>query len=156
MVGREVPEDEWLPAFERATAETLEPVAETVEVIQRLDGRFHQGIVSDIDTWEADRLLDQFGVAPHLDAMTTSEEVGRTKPDPAMFETALEKADVAPERAVMVGDRYRNDMEGASGVGIHAVAFGGSAAEAAPDDPIVDYRIDDPSELLGILGIRNE
>lgn len=156
MVGREVPDSEWLPAFERATAETLEPIPETVEAIRRLDGRLHQGIVSDIDTWEAERLLDQFGVAPHLDAMTTSEEVGRTKPDPAMFETALDKADIAPERAVMVGDRYRNDMEGASGVGIHTAAFGGSAAEAAPDDPVVDYRIENPTELLDVVGIERD
>ncbi|WP_160134149.1 HAD family hydrolase [Halococcus salsus] len=156
MVGREVPEDEWLPAFERATAEVLEPVPETVETIRRLDGRLHQGVVSDIDTWEAERLLDQFGVVPHLDATTTSEAVGRTKPDPAMFETALEKADVEPERAVMVGDRYRNDMEGASGVGIHTVALGGSAADAAPDDPVVDYRIENPLELLDVVGVERE
>lgn len=156
MVGREVPESEWLPAFERATTEILEPIPETVETVRRLDGQLHQGIVSDIDTWEAERLLDQFGVADHLDAMTTSEAVGRTKPDPAMFETALEKAGVAPERAVMVGDRYRNDMEGASAVGIHTVAFGGSAADAAPDDPAVDYRVESTLELLDIVNIGHE
>lgn len=156
MVGREVPESEWLPAFERATTEVLEPIPETVETVRRLDGQLHQGIVSDIDTWEAERLLDQFGVTDHLDAMTTSEEIGRTKPDPAMFEMALEKAGVAPERAVMVGDRYRNDMEGASAVGIHTVAFGGSAADAAPDDPAVDYRVESTLELLEILGIGHE
>ena len=152
MVGREISEDEWLPAFERATNENLEPVGETVEAIRRLDGRIHQGVVSDIDTWEGERLLELFGVAEHLDAVTTSEEVGRTKPDPAMFETALEKAGVEPERALMVGDRYENDMAGASEVGIHTVAFGGSAAAADPDDSVVDYRIEDPLEILDLVG----
>ncbi|HET7324029.1 MAG TPA: HAD family hydrolase [Halococcus sp.] len=151
MVGREIPEDEWLPAFERATSETLEPVDGVAETIRWLDGRIHQGVVSDIDTWEGERLLSLFGVAEHLDAVTTSEEVGRTKPDPAMFETALEKAGVAPERALMVGDRYKNDMEGAAQVGIHTVAFDGSAAEADPGDAAVDYRIEDPLEILGIV-----
>jgi len=72
IAGHEVTEDDWLPAFERATREQLEPVSETVETIRALDGRVHQGIVSDIDTWEAKRLLAQFGVASHLDAVTTS------------------------------------------------------------------------------------
>lgn len=155
MVGHELPE-EWLPAFERATRQSLEPVDETVEVIRRLDGHVHQGVLSDIDTWEGERLLSQFGVADHLDAVTTSEEVGRTKPDPAMFETALDKADADPARALMVGDRYTNDMEGASRAGIHSVAFGGSASEADPDDAAVTYRIENPLELLDVVGLEDD
>ena len=153
MVGREVPEGEWLPAFEQATIENLEPVSETVETIRRLDGHVHQGVLSDIDAWEGERLLEQFGADEHLDAVTTSEEVGRTKPDPAMFETALEKADVDPERALMVGDRYANDMEGASRMGIDTVAFGESAAEADPDDSAVTYRIENALEILDLVGV---
>lgn len=156
MVGHEVPETEWMPAFERATIENLEPVDGTVEVIRTLDGRVHQGVLSDIDAWEGERLLSQFGVTEHLDAVTTSEEVGRTKPDPAMFETALRKAGVDPVRALMVGDRYANDMEGASRVGIHTVAFGGSAAEADPDDPVVEYRVENPRELLALVGVESD
>jgi putative hydrolase of the HAD superfamily len=151
MVGREIPEEKWLPAFERATRENLEPVEETVATIRQLD-TVHQGVLSDIDTWEGERLLSQFGVAEHLDAVTTSEEVGRTKPDPAMFEVALEKAGVDPEAALMVGDRYTNDMQGATRMGIDTVAFGGSASGAAPDDPVVTYRIEDPLEIRDIAG----
>jgi putative hydrolase of the HAD superfamily len=151
IVGREITEEEWLPAFEHATNENLEPVDGTVEAIRRLDGQVHQGVVSDIDTWEGERLLELFGVADHLDAVTTSEEVGRTKPDPAMFETALEKARVEPERALMVGDRYKNDMEGASAVGIRTVAFNGTAADADPDDSVVDHSIENPLEILELV-----
>lgn len=156
MVGHEIPEEDWLPAFERATRENLAPVDGVVETIRRLDGHLHQGIVSDIDTWEGERLLELFGVTEHLDAVTTSEEVGRTKPDPAMFETALEKAGVEPEQALMVGDRYKNDMEGASAVGIRTVAFGGSAADADPNDSVVDYRVEDPLEILELVGVGDE
>jgi putative hydrolase of the HAD superfamily len=156
MVGHELPEEEWLPAFEHATRETLEPVDGTVTAIRRLDGHLHQGVLSDIDTWEGERLLEQFGVAEHLDAVTTSEEVGRTKPDPAMFETALEKAGVEPAAALMVGDRYTNDMQGASRAGIHAVAFGGSASEAGADDSTVDYHVENPLEILDVVGVERD
>ncbi|WP_049996747.1 HAD family hydrolase [Halococcus sediminicola] len=156
MVGRELPEEEWLPVFERATHENLEPVSETVVAIRRLDGHVHQGVVSDIDTWEGERLLEQFGVREHLNAVTTSEEVGRTKPDPAMFETALDKAGIDPARALMVGDRYENDMEGAARMGIDTAAFGGSASEADPDDPTVTYRIEDPFEICDLVGVERD
>ena len=156
MVGREITEEEWLPVFERATHENLESVSETVTTIRRLDGHVHQGVVSDIDTWEGERLLEQFGVREHLDAVTTSEEVGRTKPDPAMFETALDKAGIDPARALMVGDRYENDMEGAARMGIDTAAFGGSASEADPDDPTVTYRIEDPFEICDLVGVERD
>lgn len=156
MVGREITEEEWLPVFERATDENLEPVSETVTTIRRLDGHVHQGVVSDIDTWEGERLLEQFGVRKHLDAVTTSEEIGRTKPDSAMFETALDKAGVDPVQALMVGDRYTNDMEGASQVGIDTAAFGGSASEADSDDPAVTYHIEDPFEIGALVGIERD
>jgi putative hydrolase of the HAD superfamily len=84
----------------------------------------------------------------HVDAYTSSESVGRTRPDPAMFETALEKADVDPVRAVMVGDRYEHDMAGASAHGIATVADG------AEDGPAVDYRLDDLRRLPALLGFE--
>lgn len=154
MVGHELPEEEWLPTFKRATSENLEPVEGTVTAIRRLDTHVHQGIVSDIDTWESERLLEQFGVAEHLDAVTTSEEVGRTKPDPAMFETALEKAGVDPAEALMVGDRYENDMQGGARIGIDTVAVGGgSASKAASDDPAVTHHIENPLEIVELADI---
>ena len=65
-----------------------------------------------------------------------------------MFETALEKADVDPVRAVMVGDRYEHDMAGASAHGIATVAYG------AEDGPAVDYRLDDLRRLPAFLGFE--
>ncbi len=45
-----------------------------------------------------------------------SFEVGAVKPDPAIFETALSRLDVAAEHAVMVGDSEEADG-GARAVG---------------------------------------
>jgi putative hydrolase of the HAD superfamily len=154
IAGREVPESAWLPLFERATADHLDPSPGAVETVRRLDGQVYQGIVSDIDTWEAERLLEGFGVLDHLDDVTTSEAVGRTKPDPAMFETALEKSGTDPSRTLMVGDRHENDMEGGTRAGIDTVAFGGSAAAAGPEDPAVDVAVADLRELSEIVGVE--
>ena len=58
---------------------------------------------------------------PHLDFSITSQEVGAEKPDPLIFERALQRADAQPESAVHVGDQITSDVAGAVNVGINAV-----------------------------------
>jgi len=43
------------------------------------------------------------------------------KPHPSIFEAALASAGVAPAEAVMVGDSFKHDVQGALGAGLHAV-----------------------------------
>jgi HAD superfamily hydrolase (TIGR01509 family) len=49
-------------------------------------------------------LFDAWGFAGLVDAFVLSYEVGRTKPDPAIFLRACGALGVEPERALMVGD----------------------------------------------------
>ncbi|WP_224270309.1 HAD family hydrolase [Haloprofundus salinisoli] len=149
LVGDSVPADEWTPLFERVQRETLRPNPGAVETVERLgDSDRHVGVVSDIDTAEAYLIFDVFGLTDAFDSVTTSESVGRTKPDRAMFEAALAAADVPPETALMVGDRYEHDMEGAADAGLSTVAYG------ADNGPAVDYRVDDLREVLDVVGVE--
>lgn len=70
-------------------------------------------------------LLDGLGLAARLDAVVRSSEVGYEKPDPRIFFTALERLGeefaADPESAVHVGDRLKEDVEGAANVGMRAV-----------------------------------
>lgn len=50
-----------------------------------------------------------------------SGAVGVAKPNPAFYRLALEKADVDPADALMVGDSYRADVRGAWAAGMDAV-----------------------------------
>lgn len=154
---------DWRPLFEEATESVLEPVPGAVETVEALaEGDRYLAVISDIDASEGERILESFGIRSHFADVTTSEEVGWTKPHPAMFETAIEKAGVDPARALHVGDRYVNDMRGASRAGLWTVAHGGTAAEAVADadrdgyrvraDPHVDFHVDEPPGLLEVLG----
>ncbi len=49
-------------------------------------------------------MLDEFGMTDLVDATVLSYEIGRIKPDPAIFEYACAALRVDPERALMVGD----------------------------------------------------
>ncbi|MGZ0747692.1 HAD family hydrolase [Haloparvum sp. AD34] len=148
VVGREVPRAEWRALFDPILTETIRPNPTAVATIERLAASdLHVGVVSDVDTDEGHRILETFGVRDRFDAITTSEAVGRTKPAPAMFETALSAADVDPDRALMVGDRYDHDVAGAKELGLDTVAYG------ADDGPAVDYAVEELRELLAIVGV---
>lgn len=149
--GYEIAEENWMTAFETASEECLQPNPNAVKTIQSLDqAGVYLGIISDIDTWEADAMLAQFGVDNCFDHVTTSEEIGCTKPEPAMFDAALEKAAVEPEGSLYVGDRYEHDMKGGSQAGLATVAYGGSAAEHADSDAVA-YAIDDLTTLCDLI-----
>ncbi|WP_254538006.1 HAD family hydrolase [Halomarina litorea] len=153
--GREVAEAEWRPLFEEATAEHIRPVDGAVEVVEALDrAGVYLGVISDIDTWEAERMLGQFGIWERFHHVTTSEAVGRTKPDPAMFEAALSKAPVAPGDSLYVGDRYDHDMRGGKEAGLVTVAYGEEATDGPAEN--VDYVVEDFREILDIAGVRRE
>lgn len=56
-----------------------------------------------------------------FDVVVISEEVGVTKPDPAIFAMTLERLGCDPVDAIMVGDSWESDIVGATNVGMRAV-----------------------------------
>jgi HAD superfamily hydrolase (TIGR01549 family) len=79
--------------------------------------------------------LDRCGLAAYVDALVTSEEVGVQKPGAAIFHTALERIESLPDHAVMIGDAWATDIEGARGAGLRAVWFNRTGASSI--DPAV-------------------
>jgi putative hydrolase of the HAD superfamily len=143
------PPEEWRETFETATAATLRAEDGAIETIETLaDADVEQVIVSDIDTREAENMLDSFGIRECFTHLTTSEAVGYTKPDERMFRDALEATDVRPGRTVMVGDRHSHDVAGASALGIAAAGYGEEGW-----GPNADHELDDLRELLAIVGV---
>lgn len=50
-----------------------------------------------------------------------AEEVGAKKPEPAMFQAALEQSKLTPREVMHVGDHPRDDVRGAQALGIAAI-----------------------------------
>lgn len=150
ILGEHVPREEWFPVFREAGGAHLRATPHAREVLEHIhDAGVYQAVVSDVDDEEGRFILDHLGLLDVLDDVTTSESVGRTKPDDAMFEAALAKSPHPAGRTLMVGDRYDHDIAGAAAHGIHPVAFG------ADDGPAVAHRIDDLRDLLEILGVEH-
>lgn len=74
-------------------------------------------VVSNWDVSLHDVLADT-GLAPLLDGVVTSAELGRAKPAPEIFARGLALAGVAPHEAVHVGDSVAHDVAGALAAGV--------------------------------------
>ncbi|HEY7017170.1 MAG TPA: HAD family hydrolase [Gaiellaceae bacterium] len=97
------------------------------------------------------RNLDEF-VAHHrlaVDAALGSGAFGRTKPHPTIFRAVLERLEVEPADAAMVGDSIEDDIEGARAAGIER-AFLLDREGRYPDVP---ERLPDLFALPAALGL---
>jgi putative hydrolase of the HAD superfamily len=78
------------------------------------------GVVSNFEDW-LDGLLTSLEVMPVLDSLVVSGAEGVEKPDPKIFEIALERTGVSAGRAVYVGDSPDFDVQPARALGMHAL-----------------------------------
>ena len=103
------------------------------------------GLVSngqrDLEEFAAHHALD-------VDVAVGSKAHGRAKPHPSIFETALGVLGVEPREAVMVGDSFEDDIEGARALGMGAVLLDRDGAH-----PEWEVAIRSLTELPAALGL---
>ena len=73
--------------------------------------------------------LDRFGIGGKFDAIVCREDVKRTKPDPELYRTALQRLEVQPVEAIALED---------SSNGIHAAKAAGLFCVAVPNPLTAD------------------
>jgi putative hydrolase of the HAD superfamily len=91
---------------------------EVIEVLEQVRASYPIGIVSNFDG-RLRLILKQLGVASLFDHWIISSEIGADKPEPYIYECALEMAGVAPAEALHVGDDPIGDWEAAAAAGLH-------------------------------------
>lgn len=82
----------------------------------------------DADCYEADFTV--LGVAGLLDGIVSSVDVGRRKPDPAMFRVAMEIAGCGAGECVMIGNVEEKDVLPALSLGMRAIRVAPDAERA--------------------------
>ncbi len=90
------------------------------------------GIVSNSDG-RVEQALTIAGLRDYFDVVVDSALVGVEKPNPVIFQTALDALGVSPEEALYIGDLYEVDVLGARAAGIEAVLL--TSAEVQPTHP---------------------
>ncbi len=96
-----------------------------------------------------ERWLADAGLLDHLDARVYTSDLTHMKPHPIAFLALLDAVGVAPENAVFVGDRPRDDIAGAQAVGLRTVLLTGRPVPAHDVEP--DAQIPDLAGLPAVL-----
>ena len=108
-------------AFLRLTNKYFCLMPEAEKVVKYLAGKYPLTIVSNGFKEVQYYKFEHSGLAPYFTHTLISEEVGINKPQPGIFEIALQRNGIAAEEAVMVGDSYSSDIAGAKTAGIDQI-----------------------------------
>jgi putative hydrolase of the HAD superfamily len=90
------------------------------------------GIVSNTEAVLTRFDLNRYPVLLTVDAIVLSSEVGVKKPDPKIFQLALDRLDAAAASTVFVGNSIPDDIVGARGAGLRAVYLDENAPSVEP------------------------
>jgi putative hydrolase of the HAD superfamily len=102
---------------------TIEPwflYGDVVPTLQRWRERgIELGIISNFDS-RIYPVLKSLEIDSFFQTITISSTAGAAKPNPRIFQTALEKHDCPPENAWHIGDSRKEDYHGARAIGIRS------------------------------------
>lgn len=130
------------------SVEILEGVPETIKALKKRG--FILGIITDTAMPFSKKLkwFDEYGFGDVWDVMISSREIGIRKPEPTMYELALQQTGIDPCHAVFIGHKT-SELNGARQVGMKTIAFNYDA------DAPADFYINQFDELLELPILKN-
>ena len=123
---------------------------DAISTLQHLrDAGYKLAIVSNWDT-PLDPLTKRLGIADYFDAIVASHDmrVRSEKPDPYIFNHALEAVGVSAAEAVHIGDTYGADIVGAQSVGIRPILLDRDGTQVDRWDETIQSLTELPEMLI--------
>lgn len=125
-------------------------VRETLSILY--DRGYPMCIVTDAHSRDATLRLEKIGLLPYFIGMVACDLVNAKKPAPAPFLAAFEMMQTSPDRALLIGDSIRRDIEPCARLGIRTVyARYGDRFSGDRQDYGADYVIDAMDDLPAII-----
>ncbi|QJW88037.1 noncanonical pyrimidine nucleotidase, YjjG family [Spirosoma taeanense] len=118
------------------------------EVLEYLKDRYTMHIITNGFAEIQAIKMDSAEIAHFFTNVITSENANAKKPDPLVFQYAMEVSGTNASESLMIGDNYEADILGAKSVGLDTVFY--NTAAASVDDPPT-YDIRHWKELMAIL-----
>lgn len=114
---------------------------------------YRLGVIAN-QSFGAEERLKNWGLRDYFEIVCSSAELGVSKPNPRIFEIALETARAMPGDCFMIGDRLDNDVAPAKRLGMGTVwvrqGFGLYQAAPSPEyEP--DYTVESLADAAGLF-----
>lgn len=105
--------------WQYADVELYPDAEETLKTLKQ--HRLKMGLITNGLESDVREILPKIGLTGFFDVETTSDKVGKMKPNKEIFLYALEKLGIPPNKALFVGDMIEHDYKGAKESGLKAL-----------------------------------
>ncbi len=95
----------------------------TLDILNYLKDKYELHIITNGFEEAQERKMDNANIKSYFKTITNSEMVGVKKPNPKIFNFALDSAKASPTESVMIGDSLEADIEGAHSIGMETIYF---------------------------------
>lgn len=95
----------------------------TYDVLDYLNAKYELHIITNGFEEAQEKKMKASNLRKYFSTVTNSEMVGVKKPNPKIFNFAMDLANAKPEHSVMIGDSLEADIKGAINVGMQALYF---------------------------------
>ncbi|MAX70809.1 MAG: noncanonical pyrimidine nucleotidase, YjjG family [Flavobacteriaceae bacterium] len=95
----------------------------THELLKYLEGKYELHIITNGFSEAQEKKMITSNIRNYFKTVTNSEMVGVKKPNPKIFNFALEVAKAKANESIMIGDSLEADIEGAHKVGMDTIHF---------------------------------
>ena len=126
---------------------------EAIDVVEAVRTQAGIGMITNGPSDIQRQKIDLLGIGPLFPFILVSEELDIWKPDPRIFQRAMELGEASPEETVYIGDNPGHDVAGAKAAGITSVWVNRSATDWPGGDP-PDYQVRDLRQLFDILSLE--
>lgn len=146
--------DDTLCTFTPGTGKSHVPVGcllmpHAYETLSWLSGRYRLYVLSNGTRESQIAKLQETGIVVFFRQVIVSEDIGVGKPHAPIFHFALSVTQSQVGDALMIGDSWEKDVEGAASIGMHQVYYNVEGRQTLPFRPT--YHITDLKELIEIL-----
>lgn len=94
-----------------------------IEILEYLQYKYHLHIITNGFEEVQERKMQNSKIRSYFKTVTNSEMVGVKKPNPKIFNYALNSAEANPNESIMIGDSLEADIAGAQKVGMRTIHF---------------------------------
>jgi putative hydrolase of the HAD superfamily len=145
-------------AYQWEPIEGVLPFPDTIDVLRYVDSiGIKQGLVTNAYApmtmrW---REIEAYGLDQYLiqDASISAADIGYLKPDPRIFEAALESLKLQPNEVVFVGDSREADIAGAQNFGMKAILRVNPYTTRTDMPSVFPYKIVPDAEITSLEDI---
>lgn len=114
----------------------------TIEILEYLKPNYNLHIITNGFAVIQENKLNNSYITHYFKSITNSEMAGVKKPNPFIFEYALDLANAKKENSIMIGDCLEADVQGALDAGIDAIFFNENNVKVVADIKQVNHLLE--------------